>query len=447
VSAFTVTAGAATVSYSDREAAGAIHSLIWGGVEFLNRADDGRLLQAACSCDRQEEGFNPTEGGALSSIQFDTTSASRLVMHAHGADWLETVTRMAFWKPVAGAAMSNYDLHKRVSIGANVLNWEVSFHTPTGETHQQLQMELVTGYMPPEFSAFFGLDVQAGSIVHLSDGPGEQMLPVILSYPDGSYAMGVRMRLWAIGEHEFVGGAPPPANCGYGRWRFPAPDNCVKWNAVARVNNPVMGSVFTHTAAIGFGTLADVVRVMSEPRGVLAGQVRRLYWATLGRAPDDGGFAFQLAQLQAGMPLASVAAGFVTSPEFQAKYGNTDDTAFVTLLYRNVLGREPDAGGLQFQLAQLAAGRRARNSSWTSAKAQNTRSTDSFRTPQARQRETHHERRPHGNDADDASHLQVPAGRRGKSSLAREGRDRAMGAAHPGDRHPCAANDGRARAR
>ena len=44
------------------------------------------------------------------------------------------------------------------------------------------------------------------------------------------------------------------------------------------------------------------------------------------------------------------------SAEFAERYGNPEDTAFVTLLYRNVLGREPDAPGLQTWTIALAGG-------------------------------------------------------------------------------------------
>jgi serralysin len=51
-----------------------------------------------------------------------------------------------------------------------------------------------------------------------------------------------------------------------------------------------------------------------------------------------------------------VAQHFIDSPEFQATYGNTTDTQFITLLYQNVLNRAPDPGGLQFHLDEFAHG-------------------------------------------------------------------------------------------
>jgi Ca2+-binding RTX toxin-like protein len=91
-----------------------------------------------------------------------------------------------------------------------------------------------------------------------------------------------------------------------------------------------------------------------------AAQVFRLYQATLDRAPDAGGLLAWHAALTAGTSLVEVAAGFVGSREFQRVYGALDDADFVTLLYRNVLGRDPDAGGLAYWTGLLESGARSR---------------------------------------------------------------------------------------
>ena len=44
------------------------------------------------------------------------------------------------------------------------------------------------------------------------------------------------------------------------------------------------------------------------------------------------------------------------SPEFSARYGSLSTAEFVTQLYRNVLDRDPDAGGLLFHVDNLEAG-------------------------------------------------------------------------------------------
>jgi Ca2+-binding RTX toxin-like protein len=84
--------------------------------------------------------------------------------------------------------------------------------------------------------------------------------------------------------------------------------------------------------------------------------VRRLYFSTLGRGPDDVGWQYWTGLLEGGITLGSVAGSFVLSQEFQKKYGNLNDQQFVTLLYRNVLFREPDAAGQAEWQVALASG-------------------------------------------------------------------------------------------
>ncbi|KIT15070.1 Calx-beta domain-containing protein [Jannaschia aquimarina] len=84
--------------------------------------------------------------------------------------------------------------------------------------------------------------------------------------------------------------------------------------------------------------------------------VFRLYRATLDRSPDTTGLLNWSGRLADGRSLESVAQGFVNSPEFQRDYGGQDDRGFVTLLYNNVLGREPDDRGLARWTGELANG-------------------------------------------------------------------------------------------
>src|SRR6185312_4888138 len=91
-----------------------------------------------------------------------------------------------------------------------------------------------------------------------------------------------------------------------------------------------------------------------------AGQVYRVYEATLGRAPDEEGLTNWVHALNGGSSLQSVVDGFVGSQEFQADYGNVDNAGFVTLLYHNVLHRDPDAGGLANWVGMLASGQDTR---------------------------------------------------------------------------------------
>lgn len=70
--------------------------------------------------------------------------------------------------------------------------------------------------------------------------------------------------------------------------------------------------------------------------------VFRLYKATLDRAPDLAGFLSWSEALANGQSFDEVVSSFVSSAEFQKVYGELSDTAFVELLYANVLERAPD---------------------------------------------------------------------------------------------------------
>jgi ELWxxDGT repeat protein len=84
-----------------------------------------------------------------------------------------------------------------------------------------------------------------------------------------------------------------------------------------------------------------------------AARVARLYDAIMGRLPDVSGMNTWRAALDGGTSLVDVTRGFTGSAEFAARYGNPNDTTFVTLLYRNTLEREPEAGGLAYWTGEL----------------------------------------------------------------------------------------------
>ena len=79
-----------------------------------------------------------------------------------------------------------------------------------------------------------------------------------------------------------------------------------------------------------------------------------LYIAYFNRAPDAVGLFFWGNQLADGMSLREIAGYFFDQPETRALYGDVADLSeFVTSVYQNVLGRAPDAAGLDFWLDLL----------------------------------------------------------------------------------------------
>jgi hypothetical protein len=97
----------------------------------------------------------------------------------------------------------------------------------------------------------------------------------------------------------------------------------------------------------------------AEFGGVMA-PVARLYFAYFLRIPDKNGLDFWVDFHRAGNPMESISNYFAQSTEFAMTYGALDNAAFVDRVYRNVLGRAPDAGGLAYWRDQLDRNLRTR---------------------------------------------------------------------------------------
>jgi hypothetical protein len=249
--------------------AGAIHSLTWGGKEFIDSHDHGRQLQSAASFDCAAtdefwaERYNPTEAGSREDSTGEESSSKLLRLRAEGTE-LKTTTQMAFWlgpgeKSLGRQALnvkvlSDHLISKRVCVGykklANVIEYEVTFTVPKGERHTYAQFEALTGYMPPEFGRFWTFRPNTGKLEELEDGPGEQGFPVVFATEGKTHAMGV-----------FSPDQPSPGheNAGYGRFRFKA-EKVVKWNCVFRVRNDKGIAAGEHRLRIfvAIGNLEDV---------------------------------------------------------------------------------------------------------------------------------------------------------------------------------------------
>lgn len=97
----------------------------------------------------------------------------------------------------------------------------------------------------------------------------------------------------------------------------------------------------------------------SAPASVPAGvrdSITRLYLAVFDREPDPRGHDYWVSRYVNGVGLPRVAEAFMASNEWRRKIGDVDDDAFVTLLYRHVLGRDPDPGGRRYWLERASNG-------------------------------------------------------------------------------------------
>ncbi|MDY3555949.1 hypothetical protein R5W24_005095 [Gemmata sp. JC717] len=263
--------------------AGAIHSLTWGGKEFIDSHDHGRQLQSAASFDRAAAGefwaerYNPTEAGSRADGTGEKTSSRLLRLRAEGAE-LKTTTQMAFWlapgeksfgRPALNdKVLSDHLVAKRVRIGykalAHAIEYEVAFSVPKGERHTYAQFEALTGYMPPEFASFWTFRPDSGKLEELSDGPGEQEFPVVFATESKTHAMGVFSPDQPSSGHK---------TAGYGRFRFKE-EKVVKWNCVFRVRNDkgIAADEYRFRMFIAVGTLEDVKRTLAALTQEFAGR-------------------------------------------------------------------------------------------------------------------------------------------------------------------------------
>lgn len=129
----------------------------------------------------------------------------------------------------------------------------------------------------------------------------------------------------------------------------------------ATLSNPTVAGALTGPEGADALLSVEAVRfadgtVYFGPESFGAG-VYRLYLAALGRPADPTGLGEWSEALEAGATSTrAVAADFTDSAEFAQRYGAPDNAGFVTLLYANVLGRAPDAAGLNTWVGGLNSG-------------------------------------------------------------------------------------------
>jgi hypothetical protein len=256
--------------------AGAIDSIKWAGVEFIDSHDHGRQLQSALNADVagvfHVECYNPTEAGSVVDA-LGPKSTSRLEFLSVKDGALSTRTRMAYWLApgmksggklaLNTTLLSDHVLTKQVHIGRpgmdHVLDYKVTFTVPSDRPHKFLQFEALTGYMPMAFSEELRFDAQTATLVPLPRRDGEQRDPVVLSTPSGSHAMGV---------------FSPASAPSYGRFRFEGRDQVMKWNCVFRLRqaDPIKPGDYSFPLYVVIGTREDCRRTLAALTREFAGR-------------------------------------------------------------------------------------------------------------------------------------------------------------------------------
>ncbi|HMJ78706.1 MAG TPA: DUF4214 domain-containing protein [Iamia sp.] len=102
----------------------------------------------------------------------------------------------------------------------------------------------------------------------------------------------------------------------------------------------------------------DVARAILDFAGGASANdpVARLYRAYFARRTDGAGLRYWADQLRVGKSINAVSDFFSKSHEFKTKYGPLGNTAFVNLVYTNVLGRPASTADRSYWVGQLGLG-------------------------------------------------------------------------------------------
>ena len=123
--------------------------------------------------------------------------------------------------------------------------------------------------------------------------------------------------------------------------------------------------VITISGSLGTQTLNNIQEIQFTDGTLIFNEhsakdlvVYELYQAAFARTPDQSGFLYWAHVADTTNTTATQFADyFISSGEFTQKYGNNvSNTAYVTALYSNVLGRAPDSAGLNYWEGQANSG-------------------------------------------------------------------------------------------
>lgn len=124
-------------------------------------------------------------------------------------------------------------------------------------------------------------------------------------------------------------------------------------------------AAMTNQLTAGTSRAALIEQLLNTPEHAdLFGPPARLYQAYFLRLPDASGYDFWITNYAArpasGWTFEGISEFFSVSDEFKARYGTLNNSQFVTLIYQNVLSRQPEPTGFAFWVNELDSGRRIR---------------------------------------------------------------------------------------
>lgn len=263
--------------------AGAIASLTYRGVEYIDIADHGRQMQSATQADGWGECYNPNEAGSeRDGTKF--TSSSQLLYLSNSGNVLTSRTRPAYWLEAGQSApgfcnpnlpypystyttaqnptnLSNFQVQRTSrfygSAIPNVIEVDVTWTIPSG--FDTVHTEASTAYLPATFNTFLTYDRASRRLTKVAatatDSAAQHTrLPVIIAQANGRHAMGAWSPSIMTGNgNEYM------AWLNFSGYSNPS----TKWSCVFGEVTNGASAQFSYSCPIAVGTVDEVISAIN----------------------------------------------------------------------------------------------------------------------------------------------------------------------------------------
>lgn len=267
--------GTIVVTASGGQFAGAIDSLTYRGVQYINTADHGREMQSDLSVSNYGECYNPTEAGSKNDGS-GPTSSSVLKSLSNAGNILNSQTQAAFWlapgqvdfsgcTAVNKTVLSNYLISTNAYFyGAAIPNLMIvntSFYIP--ENDSAVTVEALTAYVPPSFGYFLEYNRDTRTLTKLNPDPNggtntQIYSPVIIGDMNGANATGV---VSPSIENNVNGANFLPH---YRYFQFSASKgNSSKWSCYFGAGAVSAGTTLQYSCSTAVGTVDEVIQALT----------------------------------------------------------------------------------------------------------------------------------------------------------------------------------------
>lgn len=271
------------VTASGERFAGAISSLTYRGVQYIDTSDHGREMQSAIQLDGWGECLNPNEAGSYADGD-GPASSSILESISSKNNVLTSQTRPAFWlapgevrklpcNPHLDAPhdkvrvaqnrsrVSGFRFSRRTSFRGDsipgLIDVEVEWYVPS-DFHSS-NTEASTAYLPPDFDVFMTYERSSRTLRRVTATSADTIdqhtrHPVIISQADGRHAMGA-----------FAPDLMNGTKNGYMAYFYFGEDAhpTAKWSCVFGELNIHRGDVYKYSCPIAIGSVDEVLSAIN----------------------------------------------------------------------------------------------------------------------------------------------------------------------------------------